>query len=250
MSKDFTDAQLREAFAALPDMIAPLEPCIAADTLWDAAQGDLEPERMATVVDHVAACPSCAEAWRLAVAIADEPGAAAEEPRGGEVVQLHPPRRELVADDRPSPARPSAEPDNVVQLRRWFPIAAGLAVAALALAVLVPIITESPNDDVAPVYRDANAPALETAHAELRAARGDVRLDWSGAPAGSRYDVTVTTASLDAVAHARGLAEPTWTLPAADLADLPAGAVLLWRVEAVSPTGERTMSPTWKIIVE
>lgn len=246
MSEDFTDDQLREAFAALPDVIAPVEPCIAADALWDAAHGDLEPDRLAAVVDHVGACPSCAEAWRIAMAIAD-----GEADAGGEVVELRP-RLAVVASDEPvAPRRPPpASDDNVVSLRRWMPVAAGLAVAALALVAVLPIVTESPNDDVAPVYRDAGGPGLQTTAPELHAARGDVRLEWSGAPEGSTYDVFVTTASLDAVAHARGLAEPSWTVSASKLTDQPAGAVLLWRVEAVSPGGERTKSPTWKIVLE
>ncbi|MCA9488952.1 MAG: hypothetical protein KC621_03495 [Myxococcales bacterium] len=58
---------LRAAFASAllgpRDMVA----CPPADAVWDAIHGAVTPEERQRIVDHIAVCPMCAEAWRLAV---------------------------------------------------------------------------------------------------------------------------------------------------------------------------------------
>lgn len=59
--------ELRIAFAGA--LLGPvgMVACPPSEEVWDALHGAMDPERRARVVDHMAACPMCAEAWRLAV---------------------------------------------------------------------------------------------------------------------------------------------------------------------------------------
>lgn len=57
---------LRDAFRSLADGASPSPGCPPASRLWDAQQGDVSPEEARQLMDHVASCPSCAQAWRLA----------------------------------------------------------------------------------------------------------------------------------------------------------------------------------------
>lgn len=59
--------ELRVAFACALLTPRDLVACPPAAVLWDAVHGALPAERRAELVDHVAVCPMCAEAWRLAV---------------------------------------------------------------------------------------------------------------------------------------------------------------------------------------
>lgn len=63
-------ADLRLAFAwALLDGV-PTDRCPAAEQIWDAVRAPtVEP----ALVDHISACPVCAEAWRLAVLRREQP---------------------------------------------------------------------------------------------------------------------------------------------------------------------------------
>ena len=62
--------KLREAFASAFDSHDPeddeLDDCPDADVLYQAYHGQLPPDELATVTDHMAECPVCAEAYRLA----------------------------------------------------------------------------------------------------------------------------------------------------------------------------------------
>jgi hypothetical protein len=75
--------------------------------------------------------------------------------------------------------------------------------------------------------------------------REDFRLRWSPGPPGSRYDVSVTTESLESVVDARGLAEASYAVPPSALSAVPADGRVLWRVEVALPGGERTASRTF-----
>jgi len=58
---------LRIAFAGALNGDHEIVGCPPAEDVWDALHGGLAPRRRREVVDHTAACPLCAEAWRLAV---------------------------------------------------------------------------------------------------------------------------------------------------------------------------------------
>ena len=60
------DARLRSAFARALLGTHEETGCPAPEEVWDALHGGDAPRR-AAIVDHMAKCPVCAEAWRLAV---------------------------------------------------------------------------------------------------------------------------------------------------------------------------------------
>ena len=68
-SESEEESRLREAFAASTGTAA--AGCVAPETIVDALRGTLPPERVRAVVEHTAACPACAEDWRLAVAFGE-----------------------------------------------------------------------------------------------------------------------------------------------------------------------------------
>jgi hypothetical protein len=99
-------------------------------------------------------------------------------------------------------------------------------------------------------FRGGDAPVIRSLSDDGEALpREDFRLRWSPGPEGSRYDVRVTTESLEVVADAQRLAEPSFLVPESALVKLPAGGRVLWRVEALLPGGERVASPTFVTIL-
>ncbi|MEQ1569399.1 MAG: hypothetical protein ABMA64_27425 [Myxococcota bacterium] len=61
------DDALRFLFASAFEHGGALDDCPAPEVLLDTLERRLAPERRAAVVDHLAACPVCAETWRLLV---------------------------------------------------------------------------------------------------------------------------------------------------------------------------------------
>jgi hypothetical protein len=191
---------------------------VPAEEVWAAVRGELTPERRRAIVGHTAVCASCAEAWRLAMEVTPDAIAAAA--------------------PRPPAAGAPRWPATFVPLA---------AAAALVLAVGAGVwLSRPPRSTTAPGFRGGEAGGIRSLIADGEALPRDrFRLRWSAGPAGSRYAVRVTTESLDVVAEAEGLEEPAFLVPPPALSSLPAGAALLWRVEAVRPEGERTASPTF-----
>lgn len=60
------DADLRSLFAAAFVTGQPTDACPEPEVLFDAFHKLLPPEQTLGVIDHVATCPVCADAWRLA----------------------------------------------------------------------------------------------------------------------------------------------------------------------------------------
>lgn len=58
--------RLRAAFQSLAEGSRPTDECPAPSRFWDAQRGDVSAADARQLMDHVASCPSCAEAWRLA----------------------------------------------------------------------------------------------------------------------------------------------------------------------------------------
>src|SRR4029453_10866623 len=48
------------------------EDCPPAERIWAAISRELSAGERAAIVDHLAVCPTCAEAWRLAMALGQE----------------------------------------------------------------------------------------------------------------------------------------------------------------------------------
>lgn len=66
------DDCLRVAFASAFLTSCPTDACPEPEELWDALHGAPDAALRQRVVDHVATCPVCAEAWRLAARTAPE----------------------------------------------------------------------------------------------------------------------------------------------------------------------------------
>jgi hypothetical protein len=217
-------ATLREGFAALAGdpPAATAGPCPEPETIYRAVAGELPPRELRAVVEHSAACPQCAEAWRLAKAFEEEAATEVAEPR-----------------ERSAAARSRSH-------LRLMPLAATLVVALLAAGVW---FTVGQGPAPAPIVRGAGdgrgivsllpeGEPLDRAEPVLRwaTAEGD-------APMGTTYDVVVT-ADLRQVAEAGDLTEPTFRIPDEALSGLPSGTELQWQVEAVTPAGDRLRSVT------
>jgi hypothetical protein len=179
------------------------------------------------VVEHLAVCPECAEAWRLAAALEEEARAAGEE-----------------AAFRGVPRQP------------WYlqplRVAATLALALVAVAVVWNVV-QAPEE--APVWRGDGELEIRSLLPEGEALpREEAELRWTpvpaGDPEGTTYDLLVSTADLVSVAEADGLEEARYTLPADALEGLPPGTKLLWRVEARLEDGRTVRSPTFTTPVE
>ena len=61
-----TDADLRALFAGAFVDATPTDACPPAERLFDAFHRHLSTAQIETILDHVAGCAVCADAWRLA----------------------------------------------------------------------------------------------------------------------------------------------------------------------------------------
>jgi len=210
----------RAAFTA-PAIDEPArEDCPSPEILWAAVRGELPPQALREVVDHTAVCAACAEDWRLAVEV----------------------NRQAAQVD----SVPAHLPGNVIAGRfgGWRSLAAAAALAA-GLLVAVGIYREAvvPRQ---PTYRETQQETVRSLVVAGQALpRQAAVLRWTPLPGATAYDVSVGTEDLRQVASAHGLSAAEYRLPKEALASLPAGAKLLWRVEASFPDGHRVESPTF-----
>ncbi len=203
-------AALRRAFAALPAVPPDPAACPPSERLLAAVAGELPPAELRDLVEHVAACPACAEDWRLAAAL--------EKPAG----------------EAPEAASPEASPWR----SRYRHAAAWWASAAAAVALLVGgLLWQMPEP--ASVLRGAKEGpkllSLETC------SRESCVLGWS-AMQGATYDLEVSTATKQSVVRAARLQATQYRIPLDRLAGIPAGTELTWRVTGNLP-GRRLSSP-------
>jgi hypothetical protein len=215
---DFDVERLRAALRAASEGSRPRDDCPPPERLWGTLQKELPAEARREVIEHLALCPACSEAWRMAIEML--PGPVPEA----------------------SPARPWL-PDWL-GARPFVPLAAA---AALVVAVGAGLLLDrAPDVRDEPGYREGRSPQILSRVTEDEPLpRDDFRLRWSPGPQGTRYDVRVTTESLEPVASVTGRTEPEWLVPESALAPLPSGARLLWQVEMRLPGGERRDSETF-----
>ena len=199
-------AKLRRAFASVSQAEPVPAACPSPEQIWGAVRGELPPGEIRQIVEHTAACASCAEDWRLAVAL--------QKPEGASNV-VHATER-FTARQR---------------LRNW-----GLAAAA-ALAVAVVGIQWQQQKLEETAYRGEQATIQSLVEEGSPLPRNQFLLRWSAAAPGTTYDVEVSTEDLRVVASAEDLREPQLLVPASALAGLPAGTRLFWKVDADLPQG-------------
>lgn len=209
--------EMEEALVALAADAGPGEDCPPAEEIWEAVRGEGTASRRRQVVDHMATCPACAEAWRLAVELT--------------------PRAETgaVRDSSP-PVRHSAS---------WWPAAMAAALLLAAGAAFLLLRSAPPE----PMLRGGGEEIRSLVEGPLPRA-GGVLLQWTAGPEGTLYDVVVSGEDLEVVTTVEGLTEAELVLTEAELAALPAGSRLLWRVEAQLPDGTRRASPTFTTRLE
>lgn len=218
---------LRRAFAA--EGPASAGACPAADRIFAAAHGELAGEEEAAelgeILDHVAACPECTEAWRLAVEIGRElaSGAVDAGSRG----------RVIAGNFR----RGSEEPGG---LRRWS-LPLGLIAAVLLVAIGLQLLPKAP-----PALRGDGEILIEDASGPLERERCVLR--WRLVPErpGALFEVRVMSEELELLAQRTALAASELELPAERLENIPAGGLLLWQVRASLPDGGQVESATFR----
>lgn len=192
------------------------------EQVFDAAAGHLEPSQRAQVIDHIAECAECTEAWRIAMELGVRPSEAIP----SAVV----------------PARGRVESSSV-----WkFALAASVVVGVGAVTYIT--LREQP---ASPQYRtgiDTAAPVSLVSRGRLP--REQFLLRWSPGPAGSAYDVRVSTADLSALFAQQNLGVSELLVPSDALQRVSAGEQLLWQVEVRLPEGRRVSSETFVVTLE
>jgi hypothetical protein len=207
------DDTLRAAFQRLAEA-APGEG-VDLDRVWRAVSGEAPSEERREVVARVADDPSWALAWRLA----HELWSASRE---GTAPAVH---------HRPHGA-----------VARWGTLAAGLVLALGAGLWLRP----APDAG----YRaEATAAVRPLVAEEATLPRARFVLRWEGPP-GATFDLRVTSDDLGRVHTATGLKTAEYQVPEEFLRPLPAGARLLWQVDARAPGGRAVSGDTFVVKVE
>lgn len=206
-------AALRRAFAALPPVPPAPESCPPAESILAAVRGELPPAELRDVIAHLAACPACAEDWRLAVAL--------EQP---------------MAEDPAAEASPETTPWRARKSRLtvWF------ASAAAAAALLVSGLLWRMPDPTSGMR--GGSQTIQLTHVDT-VSRKACLLRWTKVPDATTYDLKVVVQDGPPVEQVRGLTEPQHQVPTFLLKDIPAGAAVTWRVTAHLRNGQHLASP-------
>lgn len=211
--------RLRQAFAAVAEEAGRRSPaeCPPAEHIFAAAQGELAAEELGRVLDHVAVCAACAEAWRLAVEVRRQVAPRAKQ---GELI---------------------AGKFGRSRITQVFGVIAALLLLAISLRFFRPG-TMAPED---PVMRGADEIQILDATVDLK--REHCVLRWRLEPKqeDARFEVVVMNAELESLANATAISQYELEIPPERLAKVPAGGMLLWRVEASLQDGQVVASPAF-----
>ena len=181
-----------------------------AEELYEAAAGNLGRARRLEIIDHVAKCAECTQAWRIAL----EVGA----------------RQAKVS----------------VTQRPWrFALAASVVLAVGLVTYLV-----VPFDRGTPEYRQGVDPLAPVSTIGSTLPRDQFVLRWSAGPPGTTYMVRLATADLATLLAKSDIAVPELVVPSSTLVNVKAGEELFWQVEAKLPDGRRVASQTYVVRVE
>jgi hypothetical protein len=216
VTRDGSDARLREAFRALADTSQADVSEELRERIWLAVSGELPAAERRELVDRMATDAACAEAWR----VANELWQALQEQ--GEV----------------APAR----------VARWkSPWLAAAAALLVSTAVGVWLLNQPSGDE----FRASPDYVVESLVPEdVPVPRTAFRLRWTPGPIGSRYQVRVTTADLQLLAMPVDRATAEIVLDPEVLSTVPGGGSVLWQVDVLLPSGQRITSPTFVTRVE
>ena len=212
--------RLSRAFAARTQSRG-REECPDAEKIFEAAAGNLTRDQRMTVLDHVAQCADCTEAWRFAM----ESGA-----------------RPVVAEESSA---------SIPQGRtRWMPMRQAALMASVVLAVGITAYLGRPISDETPRYRDAVEPLAPASRVPENLPRDRFVLKWSPGPQGSSYSVRLSTADLTLLLVQHNVASPELTVPASALTQVKSGDRLLWQVEVRLPNGQQVPSETYVVTLQ
>jgi hypothetical protein len=202
--------RLARAFAARKQSHVPNE-CPDPELLFEAASGNLAQDRRMTLLDHVARCAECTEAWRLAMELGARPA-------------------ETEASAPPVPTRRPAWQSALA--------ASIVLVAGFATYLALPVRQDAQE------YRDATEPLAPRSLVTESLPRDGFVLRWSPGPSGATYAVRLSTADLVMLFEQTNITRNELSVPASALAQVKSGESLLWQVEVRLPNGQRIPSET------
>ncbi|NOK36397.1 hypothetical protein HMI49_24630 [Corallococcus exercitus] len=226
-------ASVERLRTALRDDEAPGTP-VDADRVWLAVTNALPAEERREVVERVAADPAWARAWRLAKAMSQ---AAAEAERASTGVGAEVPAKVVPLAARREQAR-----------RVWQGRPAWAAMAAMLVVLVgtVVVLRQQQAGEDPERIRGGAAEAITSGVPEATAlAREQFVIRWSGVPQAVSWSVQVSSEDLKLFHRAERLETREYTVPADVLRELPAGARVLWQVEARLPDGSVQRSSTF-----
>lgn len=216
----FTDERLRDAVAEVAEAAEDPSDCPEAERIWLSARRELGPAENERMLLHVASCPACALAWRVA--------------------------QDMGPRSAVSPREPGARGGGS---RRWIGVAAAaLVVAAVGLGI---VFRPGPGGEPEAVYRTQEGRWLRSTLEEgVPLAREDFVLRWVPGPQGTLYDVLVTSETLEPLAEVASLESAELHVSAESLEELAAGSPVLWQVTAHLPDGRTVESEAYTAEVE
>lgn len=210
---------LRGHLRVLADVQTPTPDCPTTDRLWKAVHGDLRRDELIEVLEHLAACGACAEAWRLAREIDAAEEAAVDSSRA---------RRRAV---------------------RWLPLAAAAALVFVLISVGLYLIPPT-QQSTTPVFRAGPTLDIRSLVPEDEPMpRAGLRLRWTPGPEGSLYTVRIRSEEFAPLVTAEGLSSPEYLVPDDRLLDLESDR-FLWQVVVFPPEGGQSTSSTFFVRVE
>lgn len=202
-------SRLRAAFAApavSPKTAPEPEDCPPSDRIWLAVRGELPPDELREIVDHVATCPACAEDWRIAMVFEEESRV-----------------------DVPAPS-PLQTKTATVRHRAWMAIAASVLVAFIGFQLHRPKMPE-------PIDRGGEETGIQSLVEGQSLPRDAFILRWAPVAGAEAYNLEVHTVTLDPLYRAEGLTTTTCQVPPANLARLRPGDKVHWMVTPVGRGG-------------
>jgi hypothetical protein len=206
-------ARLRAAFAA-PAVSAKgakeePEACPPSDRIWLAVRGELPPDELRGIVDHIATCSACAEDWRIAMVFEEE-------------------SRAVV----PAPPLPLRTKTVTVRHRAWMAIAASILVAVVGFQLRQPKVPEQEAIDRGGVPTGVQSLVTEPLP------RDAFVLRWKASPVAESYNLQVSTIGYDPLFQADGLTSTKCRVPAESLTRMRSGDKVLWAVTPVARGGD------------